>query len=131
MASPTSQNAHSETARRPLILGDKSYKDISDDLCQPVETFPTKQWFGLFFGAKTLFIAYLIHIAIIIGTGMGLLGVNHPIGWGTMIITFVFWVGIGHAGTLISAVLFLFRQKWRTGVARSAEAMTVFAVMTA
>jgi Ni/Fe-hydrogenase subunit HybB-like protein len=62
---------------------------------------------------------------------MGLLGVNHPNAWGTMIITFVFWIGIGHAGTLISAILFLFRQKWRTSVARTAEAMTVFAVMTA
>jgi Ni/Fe-hydrogenase subunit HybB-like protein len=121
----------SEVARKPLILGNKSYKDISDDLCAPVEARPGKGWFGLFFSAQALFIFYIIHIAIIIGTGMGLLGVNHPIGWGTMIITFVFWVGIGHAGTLISAVLFLFRQKWRTGVARSAEAMTVFAVMTA
>jgi molybdopterin-containing oxidoreductase family membrane subunit len=62
---------------------------------------------------------------------MGMMGVNHPVGWGTDIITFVFWIGIGHAGTLISAVLFLFRQKWRTSIARSAEAMTVFAVMTA
>jgi molybdopterin-containing oxidoreductase family membrane subunit len=62
---------------------------------------------------------------------MGLLGVNHPVAWGTMIITFVFWIGIGHAGTLISAILYLFRQKWRTSIARSAEAMTVFAVMTA
>ena len=124
-------NNTSEVARKPLILGNKTYKDISDDLCSPVETFPGKSWFGLFFSAKALLIFYIVHIAIIIGTGMGLLGVNHPIGWGTMIITFVFWVGIGHAGTLISAVLFLFRQKWRTGVARSAEAMTVFAVMTA
>ena len=121
----------SEVARKQLILGNKTYKDISDDLCSPVEAFPAKGWFGLFFSASSLFVFYIIHIAIIIGTGMGLLGVNHPIAWGTMIITFVFWVGIGHAGTLISAVLFLFRQKWRTGVARSAEAMTVFAVMTA
>ena len=59
------------------------------------------------------------------------MGVNSPVGWGTDIITFVFWIGIGHAGTLISAILFLFRQKWRTSIARTAEAMTVFAVMTA
>ena len=121
----------SEVSRKPLILGNKTYQDISDDLCRPVETFPSKGWFAMFFSAKALLIFYLVHIAIIIGTGMGLLGVNHPVGWGTMIITFVFWIGIGHAGTLISAVLFLFRQKWRTSVARSAEAMTVFAVMTA
>jgi Ni/Fe-hydrogenase subunit HybB-like protein len=121
----------SEVSRKPLILGHKTYKDITDEICEPVETFPSKHWFALFFSAKALFIFYLVHIGIIIATGMGLMGTNSPIGWGTMIITFVFWIGIGHAGTLISAVLFLFRQKWRTSVARSAEAMTVFAVMTA
>ena len=117
--------------RKPLILGNKTYKDITDDICEPVETFPDKRWFALFFSANALFAFYIAIIAIVIGTGIGLLGVNHPVGWGTMIVTFVFWVGIGHAGTLISAILFLFRQKWRTSVARSAEAMTVFAVMCA
>lgn len=121
----------SQVSRKPLILGQKTYKDITDDICRPVETMPTKTWFGLFLGAKALFIFYIVHIAIIVATGMGLLGVNSPVNWGTMIVTFVFWIGIGHAGTLISAILFLFRQKWRTSVARSAEAMTVFAVMTA
>ena len=53
--------------------------------------------------------------------GMGLMGVNHPVGWGTDIITFVFWIGIGHAGTLISAILFLFRQKWRTSIAQDSR----------
>ncbi len=121
----------SSVARKPLILGTKTYKDITDDICAPVEAPVTKRWFALFLGAKALFLFYIVHIAIIISVGMGLLGVNHPIAWGTMIITFVFWIGIGHAGTLISAILYLFRQKWRTSVARSAEAMTVFAVMTA
>ena len=63
--------------------------------------------------------------------GMGLMGVNHPVGLGNRYYYFCFWIGIGHAGTLISAILFLFRQKWRTSIARTAEAMTVFAVMTA
>lgn len=117
--------------RKQLILGNKTYKDITDDICEPVESAPGGGWIALFFSAKALFLFYLVSIAIIVSTGMGLLGVNHPVGWGTMIVTFVFWIGIGHAGTLISAVLFLFRQKWRTSVARSAEAMTVFAVMTA
>ena len=121
----------SSVSRRPLILGNKSYKDITDDICAPVEALPTKKWISLFFGAGALFCLYIAVVTTILFTGIGLLGVNHPIAWGTMIVTFVFWVGIGHAGTLISAVLFLFRQKWRTGVARSAEAMTVFAVMTA
>ncbi len=121
----------SEMKRTPLVLGNKSLKDITDDICAPVERLPSKEWVALFLGAKTLFIFYILTIAVVVSTGMGLLGVNSPVGWGTMIITFVFWVGIGHAGTLISAILFLFRQKWRTSVARSAEAMTVFAVATA
>lgn len=117
--------------RRPLILGNKSYKDISDDICEPVEAKPSKGWLGLLLSAKFLFLFYLTNMFIVLSIGMGLMGTNHPIGWGTDIVTFVFWVGIGHAGTLISAILFLFRQKWRTSVARSAEAMTVFAVLTA
>ncbi len=117
--------------RNQLVLGNKDLKQITEDICAPVETMPSKQWLGMFLGAKTLLLVYLVTIGMVVTTGMGLLGVNHPISWGTMIITFVFWIGIGHAGTLISAVLFLFRQKWRTSVARTAEAMTVFAVMTA
>ena len=117
--------------RNALVVGNKSLKDVTEDIVAPLETLPGKGWVGLFLSAKMLFIFYIITIAMVISTGMGLLGVNHPVGWGTMIITFVFWIGIGHAGTLISAILFLFRQKWRTSVARTAEAMTVFAVMTA
>ena len=120
-----------QMSRTPLVLGNKTLKDVTDDICAPVERFPSKGWMALFLSAKALFLFYITTIAIVISTGIGLLGVNHPVAWGTMIITFVFWVGIGHAGTLISAILFLFRQKWRTSVARSAEAMTVFAVMTA
>ncbi len=117
--------------RNPLVLGNKSMKDITDDICAPLERFPGKGWMAMFLGAKTLLLAYLVVLGCVVGIGIGLLGVTHPIFWGTMIVTFVFWIGIGHAGTLISAVLFLFRQKWRTSVARTAEAMTVFAVMTA
>lgn len=117
--------------RNELVLGNKSLKDITDDIVAPVENFPGKGWIAMFLSANALFLFYLVTIGIVIAVGMGLLGVTHPIGWGTMIVTFVFWIGIGHAGTLISAVLFLFRQKWRTSVARTAEAMTVFAVMTA
>lgn len=117
--------------REPLILGEKSLKEITDDICAPVERFPSKSWWVSFFCAKTLLILFVVAIAVISFVGMGLMGTNHPVGWGTDIVTFVFWIGIGHAGTLISAILFLFRQKWRTSIARTAEAMTVFAVMTA
>src|SRR3989344_4894167 len=117
--------------RNKLVLGNKNLKDITEDICAPIEAYPSKGWLGLFTGALSILVFYIIILGIVIGKGIGLLGVNHPNAWGTMIITFVFWVGIGHAGTLISAILFLFRQKWRTSVARTAEAMTVFAVMTA
>ena len=69
--------------------------------------------------------------AVQLEQGMGVGGFNPPIMWGLYITTFVFWIGIGHAGTLISAILFLFRARWRTGVYRASEAMTIFAVMTA
>jgi Ni/Fe-hydrogenase subunit HybB-like protein len=117
--------------RDVLVGGNKNYKDVSDEVCSVVESVPTKGFFYYFIPAKFALLFYVGVIAMIIGTGMGLMGVNHPVGWGTDIVTFVFWVGIGHAGTLISAILFLFRQKWRTGINRTAEAMTIFAVMTA
>lgn len=117
--------------RSPLVLGNKTYKDVTDDICELIEKVPGHKYFGALLSVKVLFLAYLFCMGMIVAFGMGLMGVNHPVGWGTDIITFVFWIGIGHAGTLISAILFLFRQKWRTSIARTAEAMTVFAVMTA
>ena len=117
--------------RSPLVLGKKSLKDVTEDIVSLVEKFPGPKYFAALLSAKTLFLFYLCVMGLIVAIGMGLMGVNHPVAWGTDIITFVFWIGIGHAGTLISAILFLFRQKWRTSVARTAEAMTVFAVMTA
>ena len=73
----------------------------------------------------------LIAVAYLFYEGVGIWGLNVPVGWGFAIINFVWWIGIGHAGTLISAVLLLFRQKWRTSINRAAEAMTIFAVMCA
>ena len=117
--------------RSPLVLGKKSLKQVTDDIAGLVESRPGLKYFGALISAKTLFIFYVAVLTAIVMVGMGLMGVNHPVAWGTDIITFVFWIGIGHAGTLISAILFLFRQKWRTSIARTAEAMTVFAVLTA
>lgn len=117
--------------RNPLVLGNKTYKDITNDVCELVEKVPGHKYFGALLSVKALFIFYICVMGMIVAKGMGLMGVTHPIMWGTDIVTFVFWIGIGHAGTLISAILFLFRQKWRTSIARTAEAMTVFAVMTA
>ncbi len=117
--------------RKELILGHKSLKDITNDICELAERTPGPSFLATFLSAKTLLIFFICVMGLIVAKGMGLMGVNHPVGWGTDIVTFVFWIGIGHAGTLISAILFLFRQKWRTSIARTAEAMTVFAVMTA
>src|ERR687890_219345 len=82
-------------------------------------------------GAVAVFLAGLTTFLVLVKDGLGHAGYNPPIFWSVYITTFVFWVGIGHAGTLISAILFLFRSPWRTAVYRSTEAMTVFAVMTA
>ena len=97
--------------RNQLVLGDKDHKSITDDICSPVESIPGKGWLALFMGAQGLLIFYLIILGTVISQGMGLLGVNSPNAWGTMIITFVFWIGIGHAGTLISAILFFVPAK--------------------
>ncbi|MGE0529036.1 MAG: NrfD/PsrC family molybdoenzyme membrane anchor subunit, partial [Bdellovibrionales bacterium] len=117
--------------RSPLILGNKTYEAITKDISGIVERFPGPSYFMGLAGAQFLLFIFLLAQGMIVWYGMGMMGTNIPVAWGTDIITFVFWIGIGHAGTLISAILFLFRQKWRTSIARSAEAMTVFAVMTA
>jgi molybdopterin-containing oxidoreductase family membrane subunit len=114
-----------------LVTGHKTLADLNDDVSRPVEAFPTKMWWTCF--GATLFGLCIWAFAVtnFVLRGQGVLGINQPSGWGTDITNFVFWVGIGHAGTLISAILFLFRQQWRTGINRSAEAMTIFAVITA
>jgi len=117
--------------REPHVLGGRSYGDVDDDIIKHTERLPGKKWLIAMAASLSVATVFLVSIILMIGTGLGTQGVNSPNGWGTDIINFVFWIGIGHAGTLISAILFLFRQKWRTAVNRSAEAMTIFAVATA
>ncbi len=88
-------------------------------------------WFIGFAVGFTLLQALMVALVWILYKGVGVWGINQPIGWGFAIINFVWWIGIGHAGTLISAILLLFRQQWRMSISRAAEAMTVFAVMCA
>ncbi len=117
--------------REPLIIGNKSLHDISEDIAKPIETNPNKWWWSLF-GLSVLAMLWGFGcIFYTIGTGVGVWGLNNTVGWAWDITNFVWWVGIGHAGTLISAVLLLFRQKWRLSINRSAEAMTIFAVVQA
>lgn len=117
--------------RTPLVSGGRTMADINNDVARPLESFPTRKWYMAFGTALTCLVLGFSCIGWVLFNGLGNLGINSPVGWGTYIINFVFWIGIGHAGTLISAILFLFRQKWRTSINRSAEAMTIFAVMTA
>src|SRR6266849_122296 len=88
-------------------------------------------WFIGFAISFVLFQLLLLTITKLVFEGVGLWGVNIPVGWGLDILNFVWWIGIGHAGTLISAILLLLRQKWRTSINRFAEAMTLFAVACA
>ena len=114
-----------------LVTGNKTFADVNDDVSRPLENFPTGRWWACFAMSGVALLVWLWSVSNFIYYGQGVLGLNEPSGWGTDITNFVFWVGIGHAGTLISAILFLFRQKWRTAINRSAEAMTIFAVITA
>ncbi len=117
--------------RRPLVLGEKSYHDVSVDIAKPVEGKANKSWWIVFSISLAAFLWGVGCIIYTISTGIGVWGLNKTIGWAWDITNFVWWVGIGHAGTLISAVLLLFRQKWRMAINRSAEAMTIFAVIQA
>ncbi|MBS1736875.1 MAG: polysulfide reductase NrfD [Bacteroidetes bacterium] len=117
--------------REPLIDGEKNYHQVTEDIIGPIETKPTTAWWiGLSISiALLIFGVYSVYREVVYGIGQW--NLNHTVGWGWDITNFVWWIGIGHAGTLISAILLLFRQGWRTGVNRAAEAMTIFAVICA
>ncbi len=117
--------------RAPLVLNNRSFSELTDIVCGYTENKPGKWWlialgaFGTVMGLGSMLILYTII------TGIGVWGLNNQVDWAFDITNFVFWIGIGHAGTLISAILCILKQKWRTAVNRSAEAMTIFAVMCA
>ena len=108
----------------------QTHHEVTRDVVNTLGT-AGKGYFLLLAGAVGLFLVGIGTFTALLWKGLGLAGYNPPIFWSVYITTFVFWVGIGHAGTLISAILFLFRSPWRTAVYRATEAMTVFAVMTA
>ncbi len=117
--------------RPPLVTNDRDYAWITEHVSEITEKRTPLWWWiaTAITGAIALFVPLLLIYLVI--TGVGVWGLNHPVGWAWDITNFVFWIGIGHAGTLISAILFLTRQKWRTSINRAAEAMTIFAVMCA
>ena len=117
--------------RQPLVTGGKTYSDVTKDVCRPIENKPSSSWWLGFTIAVVLLLVLAGTLAWTVWEGIGTWNVNKSVMWGWDITNFVFWVGIGHAGTLISAILLLFRQKWRMAINRSAEAMTIFAVFCA
>ncbi|MBK6983226.1 MAG: polysulfide reductase NrfD [Bacteroidetes bacterium] len=123
---------HAESQIRiPLILGNKTYRNITDDIIAPIEGKANRLWYILFTISVLGFMWGIGCLSYTIGVGIGAWGSNNGVDWAWDITNFVWWIGIGHAGTLISAVLLLFRQKWRMAINRSAEAMTIFAVLCA
>jgi len=114
-----------------LVKGDRSFHEITDLISHHAEKKTPMAWLAAFSVASLGVALLLTMLAYQVWNGVGVWGNNQPVAWGWPIVNFVFWVGIGHAGTLISAVLFLFRQSWRTSINRAAEAMTIFAVICA
>lgn len=116
---------------QPLIAGNPSFDSVTDSICSIVEKKPPRLWYMAITVSGSFALMFVVLIAFLIWEGIGIWGLQVPVAWGWAIVNFVFWVGIGHAGTLISAILFLLRQRWRTSINRFAEAMTIMAVIVA
>jgi len=128
----TQDNPRLAGAEQPLIGPGHSYGSVTDKISAIVLTQPTpKGWYLGFAISFGLVMTLMAAITWLLLQGVGIWGINIPVGWGFAIINFVWWIGIGHAGTLISAILLLLRQRWRTSINRFAEAMTIFAVACA
>ena len=120
------------TAGAPVLEPGHTYRSVSDKISSIVLARRTpKEWFIGAAISFSLLMLLLYAVGYLFLRGVGIWGINQPVGWGFAIINFVWWVGIGHAGTLISAILLLLRQEWRTSINRFAEAMTLFAVACA
>ncbi|HTB80568.1 MAG TPA: NrfD/PsrC family molybdoenzyme membrane anchor subunit [Opitutaceae bacterium] len=117
---------------RPALVGNnRSFAWITEKICTIAEE-KTPTWWWYCFGMACFVASFtVVGLIYLVSTGVGVWGHRSPINWGWPIVNFVFWIGIGHAGTLISAILCLLRQKWRTSINRAAEAMTIFAVVCA
>ncbi|WP_394847573.1 NrfD/PsrC family molybdoenzyme membrane anchor subunit [Pendulispora brunnea] len=120
-----------EIGEIPLVKEGETFASITERVARVTETKAPKAWWAAFGIALTATVVLFSAVGFLFWQGVGVWGNNSPVYWGWDITNFVWWIGIGHAGTLISAVLFLFRQKWRTSINRFAEAMTIFAVICA
>ena len=130
-ASHPEPGAYTALDREPLVLNNRSFSWITNRICGIIENKQPFLWWILFIPSVALTGLTAFCFTYLIATGVGVWGQKQPVAWAWDITNFVFWIGIGHAGTLISAILFLTRQRWRTSVNRAAEAMTLFAVMCA
>ncbi len=130
-AAPKDNAFDDPTTRAPLVLGGLDFAGVTQTVAGIAERKPPRAWYIAFGLAQCLLAMFAFCLGYLFVTGVGVWGNNQPAAWGFGIVNFVFWVGIGHAGTLISAILFLLRQNWRTGINRFAEAMTIFAVVCA
>lgn len=120
-----------ELGEASLVSPGTGFREITEIVSRPTETKAPRLWWILFAISATFTGVLALVIAYLVWTGVGIWGNNSPVGWAWDITNFVWWIGIGHAGTLISAVLYLFRQYWRTAINRFSEAMTIFAVICA
>ena len=125
-----SPGTHNTTVA-PLIAGNPTYHDVTQKISGVIEARTPKLWYVAISISGAFALMFLVMLTILFLKGVGIWGLQIPVGWGFDITNFVFWVGIGHAGTLISAILFLLRQRWRTSINRFAEAMTIFAIICA
>ncbi|WP_221773418.1 NrfD/PsrC family molybdoenzyme membrane anchor subunit [Ruficoccus amylovorans] len=120
-----------DVPRKELVTGDKDFHWVTEKICGIPESKTPRWWWVCFCVAGCMATFTLFGLVWLVSTGVGVWGLANPINWGWAIVNFVFWIGIGHAGTLISAILCLLRQKWRVSINRAAEAMTIFAVVCA
>ena len=124
--------AQAAETEQPLIGADHTFGSVTDKISAIVQTRrPPRGWWIGFAVSFAVVVVLNIAVTYLLVEGVGIWGINIPVAWGFAIVNFVWWIGIGHAGTLISAILLLFKQSWRNSISRFAEAMTIFAVMCA
>src|SRR5687767_12170320 len=132
MSTETEIFSHVPPRKPPVLEPGHTYDTVTEKISQLVLTRPTGKGWLIGFGISFLLVLVLFYsITVLLTYGVGVWGNNVPVGWAFDITNFVWWIGIGHAGTLISAILLLLRQEWRTSINRFAEAMTLFAVTCA
>ena len=130
--SPSDKLAAAEFANAPILGPGYDYASVTDKISAIVLARRTPKWWIIgFLVSFALVMLLMVSVTYLLVAGVGIWGIQIPVAWGFAIINFVWWIGIGHAGTLISAILLLLRQQWRTSINRFAEAMTLFAVSCA